>query len=171
MRKLSQAVFLTGLILTIFSSPCLALPVGTKAPDFALKNLEGQTVRLSDYKGRIVLLKIGSTQCPTCMKELEEIREIGDFLKQNDVVFLDVFLRDSKEMIMEAIGDEEFPMTTEPLIGDMDAYKAYRVYLIPRVLLIDRNLNIVRDGSVWSREDIKQKIRDLTTRSSKAREH
>ncbi len=168
MRKLLPAVFLTGLILTILSLPTYALPVGSDAPDFALKNLDGQTVRLSDYKGRIVLLKIGSTKCPTCMEQLDAINEIGDFLKEKDVVFLDVYLRDSKEAIEKALEDESFPMTAEALIGDLAAYKAYRVYLIPRVLLIDRDQKIIRDGSMWPVSDMKRQIEELTRQDAAA---
>jgi len=162
MRKLFQTAFLTGLILTILSLPCLALPVGSKAPDFELKNIEGQTVRLSDYRGRFVLLKLGSTRCPSCQEQVDSIAELGDYLEKKDVVFLDVFLRDNKKSIVETVGDEDYPKTAEILVGDLDVHRAYRVYLIPRVLLIDPEGKIVRDGSLWTAYDIKRRIEKVS---------
>ena len=40
------------------------------APDFALKNLEGDDVRLSDYKGKVVFLNFWATWCPPCRAEI-----------------------------------------------------------------------------------------------------
>lgn len=46
----------TILFLLLFSLPLLAIGVGDTAPDFTLKTLEGNTVNLSDYQGKIVHL-------------------------------------------------------------------------------------------------------------------
>jgi len=53
---------------------------GGPAPDFSLPDLEGRRVRLSDYRGRVVLLHFWATWCPHCVKEmelLEKSREDG----------------------------------------------------------------------------------------------
>lgn len=158
MRKSIQAVFLIGLILTIFSIPCFALSPGAKAPDFELKNLDGETVRLSDYRGRCVLLKLGSIQCPSCKEQVDSIKKISDFLEEKDVVFIDIFLRDSREGIVKTAEEMDYPEATEILVGDIDVHRAYRVFAIPRVLLIDPRGDIVRDGNTWTAYDIKRRI-------------
>ena len=51
-----------------------ALPVvGNPAPDFALEDLSGRTVRLSALRGRPVLINFWATWCPPCLKEMPEI--------------------------------------------------------------------------------------------------
>ena len=111
--------------------------VGMQAPDFKLKALDGQEVSLSDFKGRLVLLKLGTTWCPTCKQMMSEIKKIGDFLQEKDVVVLDVFVQDSEKMIKKYLGDSKLPMTFHALLDDGQAYEAYNVYLIPRLLVVD----------------------------------
>ncbi len=52
------------------------------APDFALKNLEGEVVRLSDYEGKVVFLNFWATWCPPCRAEIpyfiELVEQYGD---------------------------------------------------------------------------------------------
>ncbi|HEY8486145.1 MAG TPA: TlpA disulfide reductase family protein [Limnochordales bacterium] len=47
--------------------------MGNPAPDFALEDLSGRTVRLSSLRGRPVLLNFWATWCPPCLKELPEL--------------------------------------------------------------------------------------------------
>lgn len=57
------------------------LKVGEKAPDFELKTLTGETVKLSDLKGKKVMLNFWATWCPPCKAEMPEMEK---FYKQKD---------------------------------------------------------------------------------------
>lgn len=137
--KLHKHAFIVLLLLVfgLVSVATVAADLGTQAPDFKLKSLAGQEVRLSDFKGRLVLLKLGTTWCPTCKQLAAEIEKIGAFLQEKDVVVLDVFVQDSPAMIEKYLANTDFPMTFHALLDDDQAYKAYNVYLIPRLLVID----------------------------------
>jgi len=54
-----------------------------KAPGLALKDIRGRTVRLSDYKGRVVLLNFWATWCPPCRAEMPDLVKLQrEYAKQ-----------------------------------------------------------------------------------------
>jgi peroxiredoxin len=66
---------LTALLLAFFiaglASPVFAVPVGSAAPDFALTSLKGEPVRLSDYRGKYVVLEWVNPGCPFVQKHYD----------------------------------------------------------------------------------------------------
>jgi peroxiredoxin len=144
--KWQCVVFLLALICMVptFS---LAIEAGETAPDFKLQSLTGEDVSLSDFKGRLVLLKLATTWCPTCKLLSAEIKKVGDFLKEQDVVVLEVFVQDSEKTIKKYLGDHKPLMTFHALLDDGQAYEAYNVYLIPRFLVIDKEQVVRFDSS------------------------
>lgn len=140
------AVFLLALL--CMAPTCVfAIEAGETAPGFKLQSLTGEEVSLSDFKGRLVLLKLATTWCPTCKLLSAEIGKVGSFLKEQNVVVLEVFVQDSKETILKYLGDHEPPMTFHALLDDGQAYEAYNVYLIPRFLVVDREQVVRFDSS------------------------
>lgn len=138
MKIHKQAFIVSLLVLScLLPAAASALETGAVAPDFTLKSVQGDDVSLADFKGRLVLLKLATTWCPTCKQLSAEIAKVGDFLKEKDVVVLDVFVQDSPEMVKEYLGETVPPMSFHALLDDGQVYDAYNVYLIPRLLLVD----------------------------------
>ncbi len=66
------------------------LAVGTQAPDFSLRTATGATVRLSDFRGRTVLLEFFATWCPHCQAEVRHLEQMAAAVASQGVTFLSV---------------------------------------------------------------------------------
>ena len=67
--------------------------IGKPAPEFSLQNLDGKTVKLSDFKGKLVVLEWFNPKCPMCVwaySETGPLRELPERLKKEGVVWLAV---------------------------------------------------------------------------------
>lgn len=151
-RILTAGLFL--FIAVLLALPAVALEYGDTAPDFSLPGLNGETVTLSQYKGKIIILKLATTWCPTCKQQMEEIGKITDFLDEKNVVVLDVFLQDTRAMVDDYLAGKKHPKNFVPLLDDGQVRKAYNVYLIPRLVVIDPDLKVRRDGSLIMSKDL-----------------
>jgi peroxiredoxin len=72
------------------------LPIGDQAPDFSVVNQAGKTVSLSDFRGKVVVLKFWATWCWPCNQSLPHTNEVAA-ANPNDVVVLAVAIHDSKK--------------------------------------------------------------------------
>ena len=87
--------FLLGVLLwcsLIFSGAVSADPIGSPAADFSAQTLGGQAFQLSALKGQPILLKIGTTWCPSCRTQAKTIDKVRPFLVENGVRLVDVFI-------------------------------------------------------------------------------
>jgi peroxiredoxin len=161
--KKSVALFLCTLLsLLLFTVSAAAIELGATAPDFKLPTLDGKQVSLSDYKGQVIVLKLATTWCPTCKQQSQEILSANNFLRNNNVAVVEVFLQDSEKMVREYLKGEKYDMPFAALLDDGRALKAYNVYLIPRVLIIDQDFKVRRDSSLLSDRELIVEIEKLT---------
>ncbi len=136
------------ILLLLLSVPTFAgaVEVGKPAPGFTLQTPDGKSVSLADFKGKVVLLKLATTWCPSCAQLSRELAAIGEFLGEKDVVLLEVFLQDTPEMIARYLEGKRLPKQHYALIDDLQAYRGYSIYLIPRLLVVDREQKVRYDN-------------------------
>ena len=77
------------------------IAIGELAPDFTLKNLDGEEVSLSDYKGKIVLINFWATWCKFCDVEMPDLNNVDK--KNDDVVVLAVNVQEEQPKVSEYI--------------------------------------------------------------------
>lgn len=67
------------------------LPVGSPAPEFTLEDAEGKAHKLSDYRGKIVVIDFWATWCPPCRRAMPLVEKLHQrFLEREDVVVLGI---------------------------------------------------------------------------------
>lgn len=115
------------------------------APDFELTTLDGETVRLSDYLGKKVILNFWATWCPPCKEEMPHMQKIYEEYKNQGVEMLAVNLTSQdkgKEVIAQFVKDHNLtftvPLDEEGLVG-----QKYQVMTVPTSYMIDTQGNIV----------------------------
>ncbi|MDS8877070.1 TlpA disulfide reductase family protein, partial [Streptococcus pneumoniae] len=84
------------------------LSQGQTAPDFTLTDQNGDTVKLSDYRGKKVILNFWATWCPPCRAEMPHMQEFHENNTDGDVVILAVNLtaQDNGEEAIRSFIDE-----------------------------------------------------------------
>jgi len=135
-----------------------------KAPDFFFTTVDGKTIHLSDYKGKIILINFFATWCGPCMKEMPFIQKnLWDKLKDNPKFVLLSFGRNhSQEEIDKFIETKKF---TFPIYADKDkyVYNNFATKYIPRNYLIDENGVIVYSSSGYNEKEF-EKLIDIINR-------
>ncbi|WP_342026115.1 TlpA disulfide reductase family protein [Cytobacillus pseudoceanisediminis] len=135
------------------------LGIGWKAPDFELKNLQGETVKLSDYKGKKVMLNFWATWCPPCKAEMPDIQKFYT-QKGNQVAILAVNIDPQSDVA----GFAEEMRVNFPILLDVDekVSNAYQIMTIPTTFFIDEE-GIIRNKylSAMSLEIMNQYIDEM----------
>ena len=144
MKRLRWLLLLS--LLLVLPAMAGAVEVGKPAPEFTLKTQGGESVSLADFKGKVVLLKLATTWCPSCSQLTSELAALGEFLKERDVVLIEVFLQDTPEMVERYLAGKSFPMTHKVLIDDMQVYRGYGIYANPRFLVLDKEQKVRYDN-------------------------
>jgi peroxiredoxin len=137
---------------------------GQPAPEFALKDLQGNEVRLADYKGKIVVLNVFAHWCGPCRKEAPELeKDLWQAYKARDVVVLGVatWARDNPTKRAEEFA-REFKLTFPVLVdAENKVAEMYKVSGVPTTFIIDRE-GVVREFVVGADvEAIKRAITAL----------
>ena len=139
MRRMKLSTAIACGILALWAGAAVPLTdlSGREAPDFALKSAAGENLRLSEYRGDVVMLNFWATWCGPCRQEMPLLDEM--FQRYRKVGFtllginIDEDTRRARDMA-ETLG------VTFPVLFDLDktVSRLYAIDAMPVTLLIDR---------------------------------
>ncbi len=111
------------------------------APDFALQDLSGKTHKLSQYRGKVILLNFTTTWCPWCLKDIPNLKKFHERFKGSDFEFISVYLQESRKKVSSFAEKHALPYT---ILLDTEGKVAtsYGVRGVPTKVIVDKDGNI-----------------------------
>ena len=134
--------------------------VGAPAPEIALKDLQGQEVRLSDLHGKVVLVNFWATWCKPCKEEMPAMQASYERLREQGFVVLAVNELEDVEKVAEHIKTHGHTFLVV-MDHNNGVANRYGVVGLPASFLIDRQ-GIVREhifGNLLTEQRIAELVR------------
>ena len=110
--------------------------IGTKAPDFTSSTTDGTLIKLSEYRGQVVLVNFMTSWCPPCEAELPALNGFSEKWKDSGVVVIGVDVQEEPAKVANFVKEMAIPF---PVV--MDEYgeiaRAYGIDGFPTTVIID----------------------------------
>jgi peroxiredoxin len=131
--------FLLGAAFSIFAASSLAASSleGKSAPDFVLKSSAGENLRLSEYRGDVVMINFWATWCGPCRQEMPLLDDLYNRYQRVGFSLLGVNIDDDSRRAMQMI--EELGVNFPVLFDERkEVSQLYEVEAMPVTVLVDR---------------------------------
>src|SRR5581483_6919273 len=151
MGRLAGLALVLGVALLPIASPAAEAVCSASAKpanlNLTLPDIDGKTVKLSDYKGKVVLLDFWATWCPPCRKEIPGFIELYNAYKSRGFVVVGISMDDEPAAVKPYV--QQIKMNYPVLLGAGrdDLTAAYGELPLPTSFVI------ARDGRVCARHD------------------
>ena len=140
---------------------------GVPAPDFTLSSLDGKKVKLSDFRGKAVLLNFWATWCPPCKVEMPWFEDLQKQYGKDGLVVLGIAMDDSEPASIAKFASE-LGVNYQVLLGTDQVSDDYGdVQYLPTTFYISRDGTIVdKMTGLLERKDIEEAVRKTLSASS-----
>jgi peroxiredoxin len=134
---------LLGATFSIFAATVLAASSleGQTAPDFVLKSSAGENLRLSEFRGDVVMINFWATWCGPCRQEMPLLDELYSRYQRVGFNLLGVNIDDDSNRAMEMINElgVSFPVLFD---ASKEVSRLYQVDAMPVTVIVDREGNV-----------------------------
>lgn len=136
--------------------------VGNRAPDFTLPTIDGESVTLSDLRGKIVMINFWLSECKPCIVEMPYIQAVFAEGSDDDLVILAINFRENAETVRRFVDNQGLTfavlLDTEGIVDEV-----YQPSLFPTTFFIDAQgiIREVKDGRFHNHEEIESILDSL----------
>jgi peroxiredoxin len=111
------------------------------APEFEMTDLSGKKVKLSDFRGKAVLINFWSITCPACLMELKSLESLSQQLTGKPFALIAI-TNNSRDDIKQFLDESglKLPVYFDP---EDEAHHKYQVMYLPASFVIDPQGNLV----------------------------
>ncbi len=115
-----------------------------KAPEIKFAGLDGKEYRLSDFRGRVVIVNFFASHCPPCMVELKELAKLYRKYKNDGLVIVSLMTDTEAAPLLPQI--VEAKGITYPVgLASEEIMRAFgNIYITPTTFIIDREGQVVK---------------------------
>ena len=161
MIKLMKTTFALFAALTL-ASAALAVETGKPAPDFTGTDINGKTVKLSDYKGKIVVIESYNSDCPFCNNQYKTgaMQELEKDMAAKGVVWLIVNSVNpnnpshrTPDQAKQEIADKKIVATAWIDDSSGAVGHLYGMKTTPHMFVVDKTGTLVYDGAIDNKPD------------------
>ncbi len=133
------------------------------APEFSLQDMDGNSIRLSDLRGQVVIVNFWATWCPPCREEMPSMQRAWAVLEGENILMLAINVGEDEDTIFEfsASYPVEFPLLLD---SDSATATAWPVRGLPTTFVIDRNGRLAYKavgGREWDDPALLKRVRAL----------
>ncbi len=135
------------------------------APDFALQDASGKTVKLKNYRGKVVLLDFWATWCTGCKKEIPWFSEFQKTYGTKRFAVVGVSMDEGGWNVVKSfLAETRVPYRM--LLGDDATAKGYGITNLPDTFLIDRNGKVAAayTAGLVDKDDVESNIKALLSK-------
>ena len=111
--------------------------ISANAPNFEWTGPGGQLVRLSDYRGKTVVINFWATWCQPCRQEMPTLQRVAT--TEPDVVFLEVDLQESGDKVMSFLEQLGLDRLQPVLDINGETTRRFGVLSLPSTFFVDKN--------------------------------
>lgn len=109
------------------------------APEFKLKDLSGKEIKLSDYKGKVVVVNFWATWCGPCRVEVPDLVKLRGLYHDRGLEVIGISLDDEEDREEVVNFVKTFKVNYPVVMGDLEVLRAYgQIDSIPVTFIIDR---------------------------------
>lgn len=148
-----------------FESSLASYAKGEKAYNFSYPDINGNTVTLASFKGKVVLVDTWATWCMPCKKEIPHLKKLEEELKGKDIAIVSLSVDEAKDETKwkDFVKKEKLGGIQLYAKGFSEFAKYYKINAIPRFLIFDKEGKIVTvDSPRPSEPELKELLLKLT---------
>jgi len=148
-----MALFIAGMFLMDRApgNKARAITSGDRAPEFRLKTIEGGSVSLADFRGKVVMVHFWATWCPPCVEEIPTLDRLYRSLMGKDFMMLAVSEDEGGEGGVASFIRQNRLNLPVLLDTGSEVARLYGTYKLPETYIVDRQ-GVVRYKAIGPRD-------------------